>query len=360
MRAVLSLAILLTIPTTASGAELTSADDAFLERLSLDPELRAKAIAKLQRPAETKSARKRRTIEARATATPTEVAALRLAANPNPEQSGCGGWSYLLRQDFEDFDLYECPGPAKKAAGAQISFTDDLAKGNRIWAVNGSAAVVYTSLKDPLEWWQPTYVNLGAYGSVNRVFNSGAAFSTSDVDKIGYGGFAQLGFLTTREFNNYFRLRGGGAEDHLKGISSTNVTFEYLPAYRPWNVHFPVPIGFGYSIRVDPSLFASYSSVTGDGQILALNSRTEAVRTGAQTAVRLQPYLNDNPLYATIIYRWSNEAYSGRNISWLQSTVTYNLDKDGFFAIGLTYKNGTDEDTGMFAHVYRLGLTGKI
>jgi len=357
MRIVL-LAALLAIPTAASASG-PSPDDAFLERLRHDPKLRAKAAAVLAKPAEG-GATTRRSVEARAIATPAVASAQLLATNPNPERSDCGGWSFHLRQDFEDLELYDCPGPAKKAAGAQVSFTDDLAKGNRIWAVNGTAAVVYTSLKDPLEWWQPTYVNLGAYGSVNRTFDSGAAFSTSDVDKTGYGGFAQLGFITTRYFNNYLRLRGGGAEDRLKGISSTNITFEYLPAYKPWYVHWPAPIGFGYSVRVDPSLFASYTSVAGDGQILALNNRAEALRTGAQASVRLLPYLNDNPLYATIIYRWSNEAYTGRSVSWLQSTVTYNLDKDGFFAIGLSYKNGTDEDTGIFTHVYRIGLTGKM
>lgn len=28
--------------------------------------------------------------------------------------------------------------------------------------VNGTATVVYTSLRDPFEWWQPAYINVGA------------------------------------------------------------------------------------------------------------------------------------------------------------------------------------------------------
>lgn len=31
----------------------------------------------------------------------------------------------------------------------------------------------------------------------------------------------------------------------------------------------------------------------------------------------------------------------------------------GYFGIGITYKNGTDEDIGMFTQVYHFGLTGE-
>jgi hypothetical protein len=107
--------------------------------------------------------------------------------------------------------------------------------------------------------------------------------------------------------------------------------------------------------------------VTGKNQILVINNRTEALPIGVQATLRLLPYLQDPilkqdpiPFYATLTYRWARDVYSQRDLSWFQSDLTYNLDPAGHFAIGFSYKRGDDQDTGAFANVYRLGLTGKL
>lgn len=358
------LAALLLATADVAHAELTPAEKAMLDRINSDPASRTEALSRLSKSTPTGS---------KAVAMPGKSPAPEKRAAPgapkdkpikfSEQQSPCAGFRFLLRQDWKDFDLLQCPGAAKDATGAQISFTNDLAGGNRIWAIDGTAAIVYNSLMDPSEWWQPTYLNLGAYGSVDRSFNSATAFTSSDVDKLAYGAFAQVGY-TSDYLQSFFRARGGIVENHIKNTTAANFIAEYIPVYDPLYIHYPTDPIFGlFRLRFDPTLFAQYSEVTGKNQVLTVNNGTQALRVGAQATLRLLPDLGAAdlaPLRAAVTYRWANETYSGRNLSWFQSEVTYNLDPAGIIAIGFTYKRGNDEDTGAFANVYRLGLTGKL
>jgi hypothetical protein len=61
------------------------------------------------------------------------------------QKSNCQGFGFLLRQDWKDMGYGSCPDTVDKATGAQISYSDDEAVHNRIWAVHGTAAVLYNS-----------------------------------------------------------------------------------------------------------------------------------------------------------------------------------------------------------------------
>ncbi len=103
--------------------------------------------------------------------------------------------------------------------------------------------------------------------------------------------------------------------------------------------------------------------MTGENQILAVNNKTEALRVGVQATVRLMPWLASGELArlgAAVTYRYAVETYTGRDLRWFQSDVRYNLDPGGYFAATFSYKRGDDEETGAYANVYKLGLSGKI
>jgi hypothetical protein len=357
------LTAFLLLAANAAHAALTPDEKAMLERISRDPDARAEAIVRLSKPQQQRAFLPARTVKPVQVATlppePAAVARVKTSSG-HSEESTCAGFKFLLRQDWKDIDLLKCPGDPKDAAGAQISYTDDLAGRNRIWAIDGTAAINYNSLMDPTYWWQPTYTNYGAYVSVDRSYNTAASQASSNADKLAYGAFVQLGY-TTHTLNSFFRFRGGMAEDHIKGTTAASLTAEYIPVYDPLYIHYPTNSFYGYALRFDPTLFVRYSEVTGSGKVLAFNNSSEALRTGAQAVLRLLPGLGEtSPFRATWTYAWATEVYSGRSLSWFQTDLTYNLDPDGNFALGLTYKNGNDQDTGVFANSYRIGLTGKI
>ncbi|MHC2432727.1 hypothetical protein [Bradyrhizobium sp. USDA 4451] len=362
MKRTFMVVVLLAMASTAH-ADLTPEERAMLDRISSDPAAKTEAMARLSKsPA---PARRARSAMARAIQPPPVAADVAATAKPvlaNPEYSPCAGWQFLLRQDWKDIDLLRCAGDAKDAAGAQVSYTDDMAARNRIWAIDGTVAVNYNSLMDPTYWWQPTYTNYGAYASLDRTYNSAASQAASNADKLAYGAYMQVGY-TAHTPKSFFRVRGGMQEDHIRNTSASSVTAEYIPVYDPLYIHYPTPSFHGYVLRFDPTLFARYSSVTGIGKVLAFNNSTEALRVGTQAVLRLLPGLGAGditPFRATLTYAWATEVYSGRNLSWFQTDLTYNLDSAGHIALGFTYKNGNDQDTGVFANSYRIGLTGKI
>src|SRR6266851_1003529 len=209
-----------------------------------------------------------------------------------PQQySACPGLNLLLRQDWNDIGYLNCPQPVEDATGAQISFTDDRAANNRVTAIHGTAALVYNSVTGtPQSPLAPYDTSLGAYVTVNRAFNSSAAQSKSNADKLAYGGLAELGFDTSTGAN-YFRVRGGGVENHLKNTTAANITGEWLPVYTPLNIHYPFrPLGVApFIVRFDPVLLVQYTTVAGKNQLLDFNNRSEAFRIGPQLTMNLFP-----------------------------------------------------------------------
>ncbi|MDX3965520.1 MAG: hypothetical protein QHD01_02835 [Bradyrhizobium sp.] len=288
-----------------------------------------------------------------------------VAAKPT-EFSPCAGFKFLLRQDWKDIGFLECPQSVDKATGAELAFANDIANHNRILSANGTAALVYSSLtSDPPLWWTPYYTSFATYVTANRTTNSSPAFASADVEKLAYGAALELGWETSGGAN-YFRIRGDQVENNLKGTMSATATAEFIPVYYPLYIHYPIirPGGLPVDIRFDPKLLVQYAQITGTKGVLDFNGLTRALRIGPELSVYLFPEVDPTNLlsrmHANLTYHWAYETYSGKPIDWLQAAIIYNIDDAGHFALSTTYKRGRDEDTGSFAHVYRIGLTGKI
>lgn len=282
------------------------------------------------------------------------------------EFSPCAGFKFLLRQDWKDIGFLECPQSVDKATGAEVAFTNDLGKHNRILSANGTAALVYSSLtSDPPFWWMPYYTSFASYLTADKTVNSSPAFSSSDVEKLAYGAALELGWENSGGAN-YFRIRGDQVENNLKGTIAATATAEFIPVYYPLYIHYPIirPGGLPLDVRFDPELLVQYAQITGRKGVLDFNGMTQALRVGPQLSLYLFPEVDPSNLlsrmHANLTYHWAYETYSGKPIDWLQAAITYNIDDAGHFAVSTTYKRGRDEDTGSFAHVYRIGLTGKI
>jgi hypothetical protein len=101
----------------------------------------------------------------------------------------------------------------------------------------------------------------------------------------------------------------------------------------------------------------------GKKQFSAFNNKTEALPIGPQ--VTLRPYPGTSEFWShfvpTVTYWYAYEAYSGRWISWLDTSLAYNLDKDGHLALTFSYQNGYNPDmAGTVTNMYLVSLTGKI
>jgi hypothetical protein len=286
-----------------------------------------------------------------------------------PQLSRCAGLIALLRQDWQDVAIGSCPDTVDKATGAQISYSDDLAANNRVWSAQGTAALLYNSIIPN----NPQAVSLfdtsfGGYVTIDRVTNSSPAKSSANVDTVAYGGVAEIGISSPANIGwvNYFRVRGGGVEDDLKGTTSINVTAEYIPVNPYLNIHTPFePFGTApFIVRFDPELIAQYDDATGKKNLLAFNNRPEALRLGPELTMKIFP-LPGAPDFishftSSTTYHWAYESYSASNFSWFQTALTYNIDKAGHLGWTGSYQRGQNENTGVFTNIYKIALTGKI
>ncbi|MCK1270825.1 MULTISPECIES: hypothetical protein [unclassified Bradyrhizobium] len=364
----------------AHSSELTAAEKAILRKIGEDPEKRVQAAGMLGTnptggPKDAwgavPSARPRERIVhrdvfselVRKQERPREELPLK---RKTQEFSPCAGFKFLLRQDWKDIGFLECPKEAADAVGAEVAFTDDRLNKNRIWSVDGTAALVYTSAtSDPDEWWIPYYKTFATYVTSHRSFNSSTALMGSDIDKLAYGVAAEFGWVTDGGAN-YVRFRGGQVENNIKGTTSANITAEFIPVYFPLYFQRPIiqPLGLPISLRFDPELLVQYSQITGGTNVLDFNGRNQAFRVGPQVSLFVFPETAGtnflSKLNGSLAYHWAYETYSGKPIDWLQAALTYNIDAAGHLAVAFTYKRGRDEDTGAFADIYRIGLSGKI
>ena len=382
-------------PALAQTPQFSSDELALIRKLNANPEKKEAALRMLGKPGREASVALR---QREAAASPAAQAATKVAVRKEPsiltkntpqaraaaegeieklraapptgqprQFSACAGWTFLLRQDWKDIGLLGCPETTDKAAGAELSYSDDRVARNGVFTARGTAAVYYTSMTDvPTTPNGPYYQAFGAYLTVNRAINSSAALSKSDSDKIAFGGALELGYETPFGAN-YFRLRGGVVEDRLKNTSAMNLTAEFIPEYDDFAIHLNSPfrpLGAPFYVSFDPSFLVQYAAVTGKGQLLDFNDLPHALRIGPQATLRVFPLFNAEGFMARLsgaaTYHWAYETYSRRGISWFQTSVTYNIDDAGQLGITGSYKKGSDEDTGTRTDIYKIALTGKI
>ncbi len=278
----------------------------------------------------------------------------------------CPGLGITLRKTWTDIDLGSCPQAAKSATGALLSYSDDQIKHNDTWSAIGTAALIYSPQP---AIGSPYVFSTGVYTSLNKVTNSAAAQSSSNSDQIGYGGFLQGGVVSTTFSTysaNYLRLRGGEVDDNIKNTTAANFVAEWIPVYDDGNfkIHSGIQIpGTLALFRIDPEIQAQYVELTGKKQSSAFNGLTRALPVGPQVTLRFYPGTSDfwSHIVPTFTYWWAYEPYSVRTITWLDASLTYNLDQDGHLGISVSYEKGNNVDTGgTYTNMYLLSLTGKI
>lgn len=286
------------------------------------------------------------------------------------QYSPCAGWQFILRQSWKDLGNAAgaaCPDGADKAQGATISFADDFVAKNRIVTVNGTAAVLYNTITGDVPPPTPYAVSFGTYVTVNDVSNSASSAAKSNVDTLAYGGLLNLGYNSSTG-GNFFMVRAGMTEDHIKNTTAGSFVLDWSPVIYPAYIHYPYHFSsFGIPIitRLDTDLVVRYDTATGAGQLLAFNGMRESLRVGPELALNVLPdpgYVS-GPLSrfsALFGYDVWYETYTGRRLDWFTSSVNYNIDEAGNFGIKGTYNKGQDELTGKTTSIYTIGLSGKI
>jgi hypothetical protein len=282
----------------------------------------------------------------------------------------------LLRNSFTDVWLFDKHDKNKgvsevsDAEGAQLSFADDRVALNRAWTANAMGAVVFQYLHDryPKDGsFNFIGLSVAPYVQIERLTNSNPKAAVNNIDQITFGGSAEVGF-DWGPGANYFRIRGAGVEDRVAGSSSGSAIAEWIPVV-DGILNSPVEFaGVPVSFQFNPELKARYdeivvNDITGAKQYL--------FRTGAQASLKYRAIADAIPdslkgigflssLHGETTVSWLTSSFDGRSYGYFKSSLTYNIDPEGYVGLSGSYTKGRSEDTGRRQDIWTLGLTAKL
>jgi hypothetical protein len=291
---------------------------------------------------------------------------------------GHGPLGFILRQDFTDISLFDCPDSTtlKNAVGSRVTSTfDELAHTTQV-SVDGLAAAV---IKVPGNGVPVKAFIFGPYVQGSDASQFATASSPSkETETVTAGGFFEIGLnngLAPGSLNTYgqtyLRVHGGETFGN-SGIGSNTFVGEWIPVYQPWYIgtQRALPDGIIH-YAFGPELMVQYDELEyGKNKYLLFETNREALRIGPDFVTKF--WIEDCPyggsLFCTVVkqttlsvtYHASWDVYSSRRYSWVQPTLTYNFNEAGNVALSLSYGYGNSEVTANNTSQIKLGLAAKF
>jgi len=299
-------------------------------------------------------------------------------ANTSITDASCAPFSFILRQDFTDIPLFDCPTSPqslKNAVGSRVSLTfDELAHTTSV-SVDGLAAGVWRPKIDGPD----AFITLlaGPYVQGNGMDQFATPTNPSKTtDTFTAGGFLEFGigdvstYSTTRTVS-YFRFHGGETFGN-SGIGSDTFVGEWMPVVGAFHIGTPYYLeGPNIWYIFSPELMVQYDQlVYGPKKYLLFATNPDAFRAGPEVVIKLwvdSGNITDQTLRLiaerttlSITYHATTDVYSRRRYSWLQPVLTYNLDKGGHFALSASYGYGNAEASANMTSQIKVGLAAKF
>jgi hypothetical protein len=271
---------------------------------------------------------------------------------------------FFLRQDFADIGgSLDAPTETKKAQGATISFARDVLGRNAIWSTQALGAAVYSipGFEVP-EQTSLVGAKIGAYATINKVFNSNSKNAAKNSDSVGGGGLAEFDVTRLLGGDHYFRFTAGGTSDRLTNVNEGSFVADWIPSYYNLYMYRPFEITPQLGIDFRPEVLLQYNGTNDQKNKLAFNNRSQAIRIGPQLTVVLFSFVDDpfwKRLSGQVTYHPYYETVSRHTNAWLKTSVTYNITEEGNIGITGSYKRGPDEETGTRTNLYKVSLTAK-
>jgi hypothetical protein len=325
---------------------------------------------------------------------PTKAPIAQPLANPPSKSAPNQAFHIMVRNDWSDLGILgACNGTnsnagnggsdsssqqqagagvsTKSAKGATLSFTQDYAANNRIWAAQGMAAAVFSDCNGSLIEGATGGLlekSIAVYAQVNSDYNSSATLATkNNVDTRTAGFSGELVYQTVPGDLQIFRLTPNVVRDDIKNTTAVAVMGQYVPALINSLPGIWMPHGLGNTgllYQFDPTLDIQYASTTDRKKPLLFSGTSQSLRIGPELALIVKPFGDGNDWLSRIsinelFHPWY-ETYSDRGSYWWTNTIKYNLDQTGNFALALSYNRGLDENSGVMTNQYVISLNGKI
>lgn len=283
--------------------------------------------------------------------------------DPNAVPPPSTSFTFFLRKDFEDVGLFSSPAKNADASGAEFTYSRDNIKMDTTWAGTGLVAVAYNytveDIYNPFIGW-----TIAPYLSWNREIHSSKA--ADNIDSKTFGLSAEIGWRNALFPNRADYIRGSFAavRDDILDYTRPSAKVEWLPTYA-W-IAGTIP-GSLIVFNFTPEVIAQFDTAASVKKPLMFSGQQEALRVGPEAVLWLSVYdpagiLPDfmKRVTANVTYHWWTETYSGRNDSWLDTSLSYRLDEAGMVGLKFSYKRGREETTGTLTDLYKISLSAKL
>ncbi|MCP1854410.1 MULTISPECIES: hypothetical protein [unclassified Bradyrhizobium] len=244
---------------------------------------------------------------------------------------------------------------------------------NTVWSARGVVVVPiyghYGPLKEEDRYSVRPAFALAPYISFDKVSNSNASQVSSNVNNLSFGLVSETVLANVgkeKPTDHYFRLKGGVNTDFEGALKSTYLRGEWEPVSTANFINAPYPL-FNFNVVPLYKLRADYMSQAGKITQPVFTDHSQALRVGPRVGLEIQPvsglglwpsWFENFNLVAS--YSFLQDALSPRNYYLFDSTVTYNIDKDGNYAVSGNYRRGRLDETGARVDQIMLGFAIKL
>jgi len=279
----------------------------------------------------------------------------------------------LIRKSMDDLGSFGRPSKLKNASGAEFSWARDQIAGNDTWNAQGLVALRLVYWEN--EGYSPYIAHALAapYVSFDRVTNTTA--KSNDVNDLTFGFANEVALANFMQATHYFRLRAEEDSDFEGRAKNWAVIAEYQPfgnlQLEGGNSVFaylgtPLPLGPNWFLTLSPKLRAEYRSSLNGSTDPIFTTNNQVLRVGPSVTMSLNgnTVFEDVPWYIQrthfrVTYGMLYDTLAQRNYNLLDTTLTYDLDEEGYIGLSLSYRLGQLETTGQNINLAKIALSAK-
>jgi hypothetical protein len=279
---------------------------------------------------------------------------------------------FLVRRSLEDISTLTLPRKVEDVAGAIFSYSRDNVISNAAWSARGVVAVPFyieaaNAPLDPLAIGH-RYV-VAPFVAFDKLTNSSAGSVKSNLNNLTLGVISETAITNVGKHypvSHYVRLNSGANTDFDGNLKSWYLRGEWEPFSTALGLNAPIDFLAATGFAVSPliKLRAEYVGKVGSIDQPIFVSRDDAFRAGSRLGLEIQPvtlwpnWFKKFTLVAA--YGYLYDTFSSRSYSLFDSSLNYNIDEAGNYAVSANYRRGRLEETGDKVDQYMVGLAVKL
>lgn len=252
------------------------------------------------------------------------------------------------------------------ASKATINFVDDDVAKKRTDKM--TATIGYSFTTSPFADMPWTHLELIPYVGTNRTIvkvGSGSSSKPSATETANFGFLSSLYYAEESgilPFSHILNVRPDFLLDLQDDSRLFTLNFQYVPVINKFlNSYRPLPGAADFaSFKVIFDIRNDNGIYTDRGETGVRDQHKNFLRIGGQLGLAVVSDNIDVPMSFTTTYTGLYGAVGEKDIGYFANSLTYYLDPNKYFGIGINFTNGTREDTAKRENQWEVAFSGRF